>query len=274
MRSISRGSSGSGNSSSRHSFSISFGVPTGTSALEMAHAEPSDTAPAPPSQVPQQVSLRRLALLNKPEILVLLLGSIAAVANGVILPAFGVLLSSIIKSFFEPPHELRRDSRFWALGFVGLGTASLLAHPSRSYLFAVAGCRLIRRIRSMCFEKVVYMEVSWFDEAEHSSGAIGARLSMDAASIRGIVGDALGLLVQNTATTIAGLVIAFEANWQMALIVLFLLPLIGVNGYIQMKFLKGFSADTKVLNFGAKLDSNTDSTRQNILLFSLLIKSE
>ncbi|PRQ39669.1 putative xenobiotic-transporting ATPase [Rosa chinensis] len=97
----------------------------------------------------------------------------------------------------------------------------------------------------MCFEKVVYMEVSWFDEGEHSSGAIGARLSTDAASLRGLVGDALGFVVQNTATVIAGLIIAFVADWQLALIILVLLPLLGVNGYIQVQFTKGFSADAK-----------------------------
>ncbi|XP_024022964.1 ABC transporter B family member 11 [Morus notabilis] len=244
MRSISRGSSGTGNSS-RHSFSVSFGVPT---AIETLPAESNtlvaSTPPQPP-QAPQEVSLRRLALLNKPEAPVLLLGTIAAAVNGVILPVFGLLLSGIVKTFFEPPHELRKDSEFWALVFVGLGVTTMLVSPSRGYFFAVAGCKLIKRMRSMCFEKVVYMEVSWFDEGEHSSGAIGARLSTDAASVRGLVGDALGLLVQNIATAVAGLVIAFEANWQMALIVLVLLPLIGVNGYVQMKFMKGFSADAK-----------------------------
>ncbi|KHN14227.1 ABC transporter B family member 4 [Glycine soja] len=109
------------------------------------------------------------------------------------------------------------------------------------------GCKLIQRIRLMCFEKVVNMEVSWFDEPENSSGAIGARLSADAASVRALVGDALGLLVQNFATALAGLIIAFVASWQLALIILVLIPLIGVNGYVQMKFMKGFSADAKMM---------------------------
>lgn len=241
VQSISRESSGSG----RHSFSIPFGVPAAVCALEKEPVE-TDTPASAPTKLPPEVSLFRLAYLNKPEIPVLLLGVIAAVANGFILPVFGLLLSSMIKTFYEPADELRKDSEFWAGNFVILGVASLLAYPSRSYLFAVAGCRLIRRIRSMCFQKVVYMEVSWFDEAKHSSGALGARLSADAASLRGLVGDALALLVQNIATAVAGLVIAFTANWLLALAILILLPLIVVNGYIQMKALKGFSADAKV----------------------------
>ncbi|XP_059434630.1 ABC transporter B family member 11-like isoform X2 [Corylus avellana] len=254
LRSISRESSGSGNSS-RHSFSIPFGVPTKISVLENETAETNAPASAP-TQPPPEVSLRHLAYLNKPEIPVLLLGTLAAAANGVLLPVFGILISSIIKTFYEPRDKLQNDSKFWALIFVVLGVASLLAQPSRSYLFAVAGCKLIRRIRSMCFEKVVYMEVSWFDEAEHSSGALGARLSTDATSVRGLVGDSLSLLVQNIATAIAGLVIAFTANWQLALIVLVLLPLIGVNGYVQIKFMRGFSADAKKMYEGASQVAN------------------
>ncbi|KAG2726673.1 hypothetical protein I3760_01G124800 [Carya illinoinensis] len=242
LRSISQKSSEIGNSS-RHSFSITFGVPT-TSMLETEPIESNAQALAP-SQLPPEVSLCRLAYLNKPEIIVLLLGSIAAVANGVIFPVLGIVISGMIKTFYEPRDELRKDSKFWALIFVLLGVASLLAQPSKSYFFAVAGCKLIRRIRLMCFKKVVYMEVSWFDEPEHSSGALGARLSADAESMRGLVGDALALLVQNIASAIAGLVIAFTTNWILALIIFVLLPLIGVSGYLRMEFMKGFSANAK-----------------------------
>ena len=244
LRSISCGSSGRGNSSP-HSFSISYGgAPTVIGVLETTQA---DIHAPEASKGHPEVSLSRLASLNKPEIPVLLLGTLAAAASGLIFPVFGILMSGVIKTFFEPPDQLSKDSKFWALIFVALGAASFLTQPSRAYLFGVAGCKLIRRVRSMCFEKVVYMDIGWFDESEHSSGAIGARLSTDAAFLRGLVGDALGLLVQNLASAVAGLVIAFVANWQLALIILVLLPLLGVNAYFQVKFMKGFSADAKVM---------------------------
>lgn len=240
-RSLSRGSS-IGNSS-RHSFSVSFGLPTGI------HDTTTLTDPEGPAKAEESlpnVPLSRLAALNKPEIPVLLIGAVAAIINGVLLPVFGVLISSMIKVFYEPPHKQKKDAAFWAIMFMVLGIISLLAIPARGYFFAIAGSKLIQRIRLMCFENVVHMEVGWFDEPEHSSGAIGARLSADAATIRALVGDALGQLVQNIASAVAGLLIAFLASWQLAFIILVLLPLIGVNGYIQVKFMKGFSADAKV----------------------------
>ncbi|KAG9447576.1 hypothetical protein H6P81_013704 [Aristolochia fimbriata] len=241
-RSLSRGGS------SRHSFSISFGgIPCPMGLQEDGNNKEEDVEIYGHAESPKKVSLMRLAALNKPEIPVLLLGSLAAAVHGVIFPVFGILLSSAIKVFFEPPHELRKDSKFWALMFLILGLAAFVSIPVQQYLFGIAGGRLVRRVRALSFERVVYQDISWFDEAANSSGAIGARLSADASTVRSLVGDALALVVQNIATVTAGLVIAMVANWRLALIILALLPLVGLQGYAQMKSLKGFSADAKVM---------------------------
>jgi ATP-binding cassette, subfamily B (MDR/TAP), member 1 len=225
--------------SSHHSFSVPFGMPLGVDIQDGSSNKLCD-------EMPQEVPLSRLASLNKPEIPVLILGSVASAVSGVIFPIFAILLSNVIQAFYEPPHLLRRDSQFWSSMFLVFGAVYFMSLPVSSYLFSIAGCRLIRRIRLMTFEKVINMEIEWFDHTENSSGAIGARLSADAAKVRGLVGDALQLVVQNFATLVAGLVIAFVSNWELSLIILALIPLIGLNGWIQMKFIQGFSADAKV----------------------------
>ncbi|CAN6445538.1 unnamed protein product [Victoria cruziana] len=246
-RSISGRSSSLGRSS-RHSLSVSLGLP-GTSGIHNSGLNLSDVEDGDHTfmKIDKKVPIRHLAYLNKPELPVLLLGCIAAALNGVIFPVFGVLISSIINTFFKPPHQLRKDANFWSLMYLVLGIVSLFVAPIQTYSFGVAGAKLIKRIRAMSFERVIHQEISWFDDAENSSGAIGARLSADAATVRSLVGDALSLLVQNVATIVSGLVIAFIANWQLSLIILALVPLIGFQGFAQIKFLKGFSADAKAM---------------------------
>lgn len=208
--------------------------------------DPESSLPLQTPKSPNTIPLRRLAYCNKPEIPVLIGGTISAIVNGTIFPTFGILVASMIKTFYEPSHKLRKESKFWALMFFLLGVAALLVNSTQSYFFTVAGCKLIGRIRSLCFEKVVHMEVAWFDEKENSSGAVGARLSTDATTLRSLVGDALAQLVQDVTLTIAGLAIALVACWQLALIFLALIPLVVINGYVQMLFIKGFTADAKV----------------------------
>ncbi|KAI9197883.1 hypothetical protein LWI28_006057 [Acer negundo] len=241
-RSISRGSS-----SSRHSFGFGYGLPAPVNIFETEEVEERTERNHIKTESRQNVSIRRLAYLNKPEIPVLCIGSIGAMVHGAVFPVFGLLLSNSIRMFYEPPDKLRKDSRKWGLVYLGMGLATLVAVPFQNYFFGVAGGKLIQRIRSLTFEKVVHQQISWFDDPENSSGAIGARLSTDASTVRSLVGDALALIVQNITTVTAGLIIAFSANWILAFIILAVSPLMLIQGYVQTKFLKGFSADAKVM---------------------------
>ncbi|KAG1347012.1 ABC transporter B family member 4 [Cocos nucifera] len=129
-----------------------------------------------------------------------------------------------------------------------LGIISLTIVPVQYSLFGVAaGGRLVERIHSLSFEQVVHQEIGWFDEPPNSSGAIGARLSADASTVRSLVGDNLALLVQNSSTVITGFIIALVANWKLTLVIILVIPLVGLQAYAQIKFLKGFGAVAKVM---------------------------
>ncbi|CAH9114265.1 unnamed protein product [Cuscuta epithymum] len=188
---------------------------------------------------------RRLAALNKPEIPYLFVGVIAACFRGLIFPLSGTLLSIAIKEFFEPQAKLQKDSIFWAVMYILFGLFTLLVVTIHDFFFGVAGGKLIQRIRSLTFKKVVYQEIAWFDHPSNSSGSIGARLSVDASSVRKLVGDALALIIQNIAAILAALIIAFTSNWLLAITVLLVLPFIGLQGFVQMKFYQGFSRGVK-----------------------------
>ncbi|KAL4183030.1 hypothetical protein AMTRI_Chr11g96120 [Amborella trichopoda] len=70
----------------------------------------------------------------------------------------------------------------------------------------------------MAFEAVLRQEMGWFDEVGNTSAEVGSRLVADAAGVRALVGDTPALILQNLATAVAGIVIGFVANWQLALI--------------------------------------------------------
>ncbi|KAH0763482.1 hypothetical protein KY290_019555 [Solanum tuberosum] len=200
--------------------------------------------------------LMSLAYLNKPEVPIMLVGTVAASINGAVYPVFGLLISTAIKIFYESHHELRKDSRFWALMFVVIGVVIMIVAPLQNYAFGIAGAKLIQRIRSMTFAKLVYQEISWFDDPANSCGAIGARLSSDASTIRNLVGDALATIVQNISTVATGMVIALIANWILALIMLAIMPLIALQGIIQIKLLQESNAEAKVENEEASQVAN------------------
>jgi ATP-binding cassette subfamily B (MDR/TAP) protein 1 len=191
-------------------------------------------------------SIFRLVAYCKPETPYFIVGGIAALANGTAFPIFGLLLSNLIATYYQPDKaKLRRDANFWSLMYLVLACGIFIVAPTQFYSFAVIGHRLIRRLRRLTFDKVLRNEVAWFDEDDNGSGSIGARLSTDAAAVKSMVADTLSLIVQNIGTVVTGLAIAFTADWRLSLLVLALVPLLGSQGYFQMKLMNGFSNDAK-----------------------------
>uniref|UniRef100_K3ZCK0 MDR-like ABC transporter n=2 Tax=Setaria italica TaxID=4555 RepID=K3ZCK0_SETIT len=242
-RSVSRSSGGS----SRHSLSLPFGVPSPTELLEYNFADAARQNENADDKVPNKAPMGRLISLNKPEAAVLLFGSIAAAIDGAIFPTISLAMASAAKIFYESPDQQRRDSTFWALLCVVLGAIALISKLASSFLFAIAGGKLIERIRALTFQNIVHQEVAWFDHPANSSGALNGRLCIDALNVRRLVGDNLALLVQSTATLICGIVIAMVVDWKLSLVILVVIPLVGLQGYAQVKFLQGFSQDAKTM---------------------------
>ncbi|KMZ57069.1 hypothetical protein ZOSMA_89G00190 [Zostera marina] len=159
-------------------------------------------------------------------------------------PIYGLFIAQIITSFYQPPSKLKKETNFWGLLFLCIGLFTLTTMSIRSYLFAVAGSKLVKRVRYMCFKKVVAMEVGWFDNFENSSGAIGTRLSKDTSTIKTLVGESLAKVVENGSLLIAALIISFIASWRLSLIIL---VLIANNALGNIRTIASFSAEEKII---------------------------
>ncbi|VAH39838.1 unnamed protein product [Triticum turgidum subsp. durum] len=128
------------------------------------------------------------------------------------------------------------------------GIISIISIPEEFFLFGIAGGKLIERIRALSFQSIVHQEVAWFDDPRNSSGALGARLSIDALNVRRLVGDNLSLIVQIISTLVTGVFIAMIADWKLSLILICVIPLVGLQSYAHVKFLGGFSQDAKMMH--------------------------
>jgi ATP-binding cassette subfamily B (MDR/TAP) protein 1 len=164
--SISRDSIGN---NSHNSFTSPFELPSTFQFREGNHAHGENRKELGGDvELPKKAPMGRLAHLNKPELLIIMLGSLSAAVHGALFPIFGTMIASAIKSFYEPPDKLRRDSSYWALMSVVLGILSIISVPAEHFLFGVAGGKLIERIRAMTFRSIVHQEISWFDNPKNS----------------------------------------------------------------------------------------------------------
>jgi len=101
--------------------------------------------------------------------------------------------------------------------------------------FAIAGSRLVQRIRSKAFSCLLRQEVAYFDRPENSSGAISNRLSSDALAIQQVTGSRLGMICESFALFASGLIFGLFLSWQLTIIAFIPLAILTVVNYVTIR---------------------------------------
>jgi ABC-type multidrug transport system fused ATPase/permease subunit len=108
-------------------------------------------------------------------------------------------------------------------------------------MFSCSGEALTKRLRSQTFRAILRQDIAYFDQTEHSTGALCTYLSTEASAVQGASGVRLGLMLQNVITIGAGIVIGFLFSWQLTLLIMAFLPLIIFGAFIQIRLMARFS---------------------------------
>jgi ATP-binding cassette subfamily B (MDR/TAP) protein 1 len=187
------------------------------------------------------VKLSRVWALQAPEWAYLAIGLLGATLSGITQPVFAIIWSNMIAFFFGPNEQLKDNTRIYVLWFFLLGIAQVVVTIMRIGGFVYAGEKLTRRLRAMAYRAILRQEIGFFEEKGNSVGRLSTRLQADAAEVKGATGEGLSLVFQAGAAVIAGIVIAFQANWRLALVVVAIMPFMVLASLVQGAAFKGYN---------------------------------
>ncbi|KAG5181118.1 ATP-binding cassette, sub-family B, member 1A [Tribonema minus] len=194
----------------------------------------------------------RLWALNKPDAGFVAIGLGGALVVGCLFPMEGIIIAAIQNAFYEPdPAKMRETGNWWALGFVFLALAAFCGHIALAWGFATSGERMVRRLRESAFTAIVRHDIGWFDFDENSTGALTTRLEEDANAVSRATGMALGHKVQLVMTLVVGIGVGLAVCWQIGLVAIAMVPLIGAAGVVQMAMFTGGYGDNEGLDGGS-----------------------
>jgi ABC-type multidrug transport system fused ATPase/permease subunit len=219
------------------------------------------------------VDKRRVWAIQYPERYYLAAGVLGSAVSGIIQPLFSLVWSDMITIFWMSNNTIYTETRRYIGYFIAIGIAQFISTVMRIGFFVYAGEKLTRRLRTMSYRAVLRQEIAFFEEERNSVGRLSSRLQADAAEVKGATGEGLSLVVQSGFAVIAGVVIAFDATWQLALVVCSIMPLMVIAALLQSKSFKGYGRGAaKALEESGHLASEATGAIKTVTAFNLQIR--
>ncbi|XP_010554005.1 PREDICTED: ABC transporter B family member 19-like [Tarenaya hassleriana] len=187
----------------------------------------------------------RLLKLNSPEWPYSIMGAIGSVLSGFIGPTFAIVMSNMIEVFYYSNYgSMERKTKEFVFIFIGTGLYAVVAYLIQHYFFSIMGENLTTRVRRMMLSAILRNEVGWFDEEEHNSSLVAARLATDAADVKSAIAERISVILQNMTSLLTSFIVAFIVEWRVSLLILATFPLLVLANFAQQLSLKGFAGDT------------------------------
>lgn len=92
----------------------------------------------------------------------------------------------------------------------------------RHYIMSWLGIRAVADLRSLVFDQIMLLPVSWFHERR--SGELVGRLAADVAVIEEVIGSQLSMAVRNVVQLIGGVTLLLVVDWKLTMVMLAIIP--------------------------------------------------
>ena len=135
-----------------------------------------------------------------------IVGTIAAIANGALMPIWIKFFGDLIGSGSDPTVDHAKKAITFLIIFMIIGVAYLVFYVPQYVCWGIYGAKISARARKRCFQDLLRQDIGYYDKK--NSGAINTELISNCLNIAGM-GTAIGIVQQNFVTFIGGFVLAF-----------------------------------------------------------------
>ncbi len=165
--------------------------------------------------------------------LLILIGTIAAIADGTSLPLFALFFGGIPNTFIGGTgDEIVHSAGQIALKFVYLGIASFITAYLGFVCWMIVGEKQSIEIRKRYFKSLLQQDIAYYDSINPNE--ISSRISEECFNIQQGIGEKVPTFLYSIALFFSGLIIGYVKGWQMALVLTGFMPIIMMTGVMYV----------------------------------------
>lgn len=135
--------------------------------------------------------------------------------------------------FAGNPADFLSQGHFWALMFLVLAAAQGICSFLMTFFMGIASESLTRDLRNKLFRNVLSQHIGFFDSPQNASGKISTRLATDVPNLRTAIDFRFSTVITTLVSMVAGIGLAFFYGWQMALLIIAILPIVAFGQYLR-----------------------------------------
>ncbi|KAL3994240.1 ABC transporter transmembrane region family protein [Acanthocheilonema viteae] len=200
----------------------------------------------------KESNLLNILRFARDEWLLLFFGLLFAILKGFIFPIFSIIYGAMFQALTKATAEQRlHEALTNAINFIILGISCGFVTFLASYLFALPGELLTKRLRITLFTNIISQDGEYFDLLEHVSGNLITRLATDISNIRAAIDHRLADVFQTIISIIVSIGVAFYYGPKIAPIGILTTTTLVLFQIIITQYLKKRSEMDEMLTYGS-----------------------
>ncbi|MEZ4472207.1 MAG: ABC transporter transmembrane domain-containing protein [bacterium] len=182
-------------------------------------------------------ALRRIFALARPEVRTLVAATAALIVSSGMNLAWPQLIQRIVDGVLAGGGEASVHA--WSGLLLVLFAVGAVATALRSWLFTVAGERIVMRLRQALYARLVHQDMAFFDT--HRVGELTSRLTADTTVLQNAATVNLSMLLRYLITALGSVGILAWTSWRLTLVMLALVPVTVVGALVYGRIVRRLS---------------------------------
>lgn len=174
--------------------------------------------------------------------ILMFIGFLATVGNGLATPVFGFTLSQLMANLFSPQRSAR-VSLYWALAVLGVAAFDGLTTYLKTYLLESSAEKWVYRTRKEAIKRVLVQDCEWFLRTEGQPSVIATRIINSGEEMRHILGRFAGNILNAITMLCLGVIWALVVGWELTLVGLALTPIIFFSTKVYVAICEKFQGN-------------------------------